>query len=131
MPECTPRLTYVEYTTWCAFEKVMNGKHHSEFIMAILNILWCPLALLVHLQSFNIQWMIFLWIFGWFCGLLHQWHLHFLKKHGKQWTPCMSCFGKVMRNWFLCPKKKVWIPSILGGIIGLYYFWKWHSHGPS
>ncbi len=49
MPKCILRLTYVEHTTWCAFEKVMNGRHRSKFVMAILNILWRPLTLPMHL----------------------------------------------------------------------------------
>ncbi len=62
------------------------------------------------------------WIFGWFCGLLHWWHLHFLKKHGRPSKPCTSCFGKASKSWSLCQIGKVWIPSIWGRILGLYYF---------
>jgi hypothetical protein len=49
MPKYTLKLTYMEHTTWCAFEKVMNGRHHSTLVIAILNILWCPFAFPVHL----------------------------------------------------------------------------------
>ncbi len=33
--------------------------NHLEFVTTILNILWCPLALPMHLLSFNIWWMMF------------------------------------------------------------------------
>ncbi len=69
MPKCTPRLTYMEHTTWCTFEEVMNGRQHSKLIMAILNMLWCPLALPMHLLYFNIWWMMFsmsTWMILWF-----------------------------------------------------------------
>ncbi len=71
--KCTPRLTYVEHTTWWAFEKVMYGRWHSKFITAILNMLWCSLALPMHLLSFNIWWMMSsmsIWIILWFVTLM-------------------------------------------------------------
>jgi hypothetical protein len=51
-----------------------------------------------YLSTFNEQCI--LWVFGWFCGLLHQWHLHFLKEHGRPWVPCTSSFGKVIEMAF-------------------------------
>ncbi len=68
MPKCTPKLIYMEYTTWCAFEKAMNGRWCSKLIMAIVNVLWCPLALPMHLLSFNIWWMmsfVNIWMILW------------------------------------------------------------------
>ncbi len=57
MPKCTPRLTYMEHTTWCTFEKVVNGRRCSKFVTTILNMLWCSLASPMHLLFFNIWWM--------------------------------------------------------------------------
>jgi hypothetical protein len=45
MLRCTPRLIYVEHTTWCTFEKAMNGRRRLEPVTTILNMLWCHLAL--------------------------------------------------------------------------------------
>jgi hypothetical protein len=41
MPKCTPRLIYVEHTTWCAFKKVMNGND----AMAIFEYVVMPFGL--------------------------------------------------------------------------------------
>jgi hypothetical protein len=68
------------------------------------------------------------WIFGQFCGLLHQWHPHFLKKNGGPWAPCMFGFGKALRGWAICQIGKVWILSIWSGILGLHYLKRWHLH---
>jgi hypothetical protein len=76
MPKCTPRLTYMEHTTWSTFEKVMNGKWHSKLVIAILNMLWCPLALPMHLLFFDIWWImssVNIWM------ILHWWRPHFLE----------------------------------------------------
>jgi hypothetical protein len=68
MPRCIPRLIYVDHTTWCAFEKVTNGKRCSKPVTTILNMLVCHLALSTHLflSTFNEQCI--LWIFEWFYG---------------------------------------------------------------
>ncbi len=47
----------------------MNGRQHSKPITAILNMLWCHLALLTHLLFYNIWWtMSFMstWMISWF-----------------------------------------------------------------
>jgi len=88
MVRCTPRLIYVEHTTWCAFQKVMNEKQHLEPIMTILNMLWCHLALLTRSLFFNIWWIMSFVSFWMIHGLLHWWHFHFLRKHGGPWLPC-------------------------------------------
>jgi hypothetical protein len=67
----TPRLIYVEHTTWCAFQKVMNEKQHLEPITTILNMLWCHLALLTRPLFFNIWWIMSFVSFWMICGLLH------------------------------------------------------------
>jgi len=72
MLRCTPSLIYMEHKTWCAFEKAMNGRQHSKSIMAILNIFWCHLVLLMCLLFPNILWtMSFMstWIILWFVTL--------------------------------------------------------------
>jgi hypothetical protein len=80
MPRCTPRLIYMEHIIWCAFKKSMNGRRCSEPITTILNMWWCHLALLTRLLFFNIWWMMSFVSTQIICGLLHQWHPHFLKK---------------------------------------------------
>jgi hypothetical protein len=128
MTRCTPNLIYVEHITWCAFEKAMNGKQCSERIMAILNMLWCHLALLMHLLFSNYIWwmMSFMSIQGWFRGLLYWWHPHFFEEHGGPWAPCMFGFGEASGVWTLRQIGEVWIPSIWSGIIGLRHLWRWH-----
>jgi hypothetical protein len=95
LPKCTPRLTYMEHTTWCAIEKVMNKRHHSKLVTTILNMLWCPLALPMHMLFFNIWWMISsmsIWMILWFATLMTS---SLSQTNGKPWTPCTPCFGKI------------------------------------
>ncbi len=54
----------------------MDWKLLFDPIMAILNIWWCLLALLMHPLFFNIWWT----IFGWLCDLLDWWHFYFILK---------------------------------------------------
>jgi hypothetical protein len=89
MPRCTPRLIYMKHTTWCAFEKVMNGRWHLKPITTISNTLWCHLALPTCLLFSTFDERYLSWIFGWFHGLLHQWHPHFFKEHGR--SQCHVC----------------------------------------
>jgi hypothetical protein len=49
MPKRTPRLIYVEHTTWCTFKWAMNGRWCSKLVLTILNMSWCHLALLTHM----------------------------------------------------------------------------------
>jgi hypothetical protein len=49
---------------------------------------WCLLALLMHSLFFNIWWT----IFGWLHYLLHWWHFHLFKKHGKTWNNMFDLF---------------------------------------
>jgi hypothetical protein len=72
MLRCIPSLIYMEHRTWCAFEKVMNGRQHSKSIMAILKIFWCHLVLLMRMLFSNILWtmsFISTWIILWFVTL--------------------------------------------------------------
>jgi hypothetical protein len=43
-------------------------------------VVWCLLALLMHLPSSTFDEWGISWILGWFCGLLHPWHLIFSKE---------------------------------------------------
>jgi hypothetical protein len=73
MLRCTPRLIYMEYTIWCAFEKAINVRQCSKSIMAIWNILWCHLVLLTRLLFSNILWtmsFVSTWIILWFVTLM-------------------------------------------------------------
>jgi hypothetical protein len=69
MPRCIQRLIYVEHTTWCTFDKVMNGRKCLEPVTTILNMLWCHLALLTCLIFFN-NWLMMsfmnIWMISWF-----------------------------------------------------------------
>ncbi len=54
-------------------EKVMNGRWHSKHFIVILNMLWCPLALPMHLLFFNIWWMmrfVNIWMILWSVTLM-------------------------------------------------------------
>jgi len=73
MPRCTPRSTCVVHIIWCIFDKMMNGKLHYIHAMAILSMLWCPLALRMHLLSFNTSWIMFFmstWMISWSITLM-------------------------------------------------------------
>ncbi len=94
MSRCTPRLTCMVHTSWCVFKKVTNARLHSVHVMAILSMLCCPLALQMHLSSFNTSWMIFSWIPRWFSSLKHWWDLHFLQQSKITSTTCSTCFGQ-------------------------------------
>jgi len=139
MPKCTPRLTYVEHTTWCAFEKMMNGKWCLKLVMTILNMLWCPLTLLMHMLSFNIWGMMFsmgIWMILWFVTLMtssffwRKWHtmnatyVLFWKSFGKlvfmsnwknvdsinlRWNSWVILFLEMVFAWTLVRFKPLWI----------------------
>jgi hypothetical protein len=81
-------------------------KKRLELVMTNMNMLWCHLTLPTHLLSFNIWWMIFLWIFGWFCGMLQWWHPHLLREHGRPWTPCTSYLEKFWEVGFYTKLEK-------------------------
>jgi hypothetical protein len=68
MPKCIPRLIYVGHTTQCIFKKVTNEIQHLTHVMAILNMLWCHLALPMHLLFSNTLWIMcfmYTWMILW------------------------------------------------------------------
>jgi hypothetical protein len=77
MRKCTSRLICMEHTIWCKSMKATNEGQHSKDVSSVL---WCLLALLMHLPSSTFDEWGISWILGWFCGLLHPWYLIFSKE---------------------------------------------------
>ncbi len=70
IPKCTLRLTYMEHTTWCAFEKVMNGDNVQKSLRPFwicCDAFW-PYQCACCLSTYD-EWCL-PWIFGWFCVTL-------------------------------------------------------------
>jgi hypothetical protein len=77
MRKCTPRLICMEHTIWC---KSMKATNEGQQFKDVSSVLWCLLALLMHLPSSTFDEWGISWVLGWFCGLLHPWHLFFSKE---------------------------------------------------